>query len=157
MSIKSRFEFVFLLWIHKLYCVVKRRVWNVRIKAGIQISYVILKVQIPEIYYVHERYIFTFHVNIIFYSCVPKAYNQIFKVVDVELHPHGTAPIFFKSVLYLFVCIKLNFFLKFFSLYLIYSLSGLDIRGIKPAPGDHESNRNKVDVIPRGCNTTRTI
>ena len=30
------------------------------------------------------------------------------------------------------------------------------IIGIKPAPGDHESNIKKVDAIPCGCNTNGT-
>ena len=39
--------------------------------------------------------------------------NKAIKMVDVELHPHGTAPIF-SHVLNLFVCIKLKFFLTIF-------------------------------------------
>ena len=31
----------------------------------------------------------------------------------------------------------------------------VDIIGIKPAPGDHESNFKKVGAIPCGCNTKR--
>ena len=33
----------------------------------------------------------------------------------------------------------------------------MDIIGIKPAPGDHESNFLKVGSIPCGCNTNGTI
>ena len=33
----------------------------------------------------------------------------------------------------------------------------MDIIGIKPAPGDHESNLKKVGAIPCGCNTNGTI
>ena len=33
----------------------------------------------------------------------------------------------------------------------------VDIRGIKPAPGDLESNFKKVGAIPCGCNTNGTV
>jgi hypothetical protein len=56
-----------------------------------------------------------------------------------------------KNVSNLFVCIKLNFFLKIIFLYLFIPL--VDIIGIKSAPGDHESNFKKVGAIPCGCNT----
>ena len=53
----------------------------------------------------------------------------------------------FKNVLNVLICIELNFFLTIF-----LSLSDLfplvDIIGIKPAPGDHESNLKKVGAIP---------
>ena len=49
----------------------------------------------------------------------------------------------------------LTFFLQFSFFYLIYSL--VDIIGIKPAPGDFESNFEKVGAIPYGCNTKWTV
>ena len=71
-----------------------------------------------------------------------------FYPVDVELQPHGTAPIFKKNLLNLFVCIKLIFLFTIF-----LSLSDLfpynkDIIGIKPAPPERESNFKKVGAIP---------
>ena len=47
---------------------------------------------------------------------------------------------------------NLTFFVQFYFLKIWFSPS-VDIIGIKPAPGDHESNFNKVDAIPCGCNT----
>ena len=53
-------------------------------------------------------------------------------MVGVELHPHKIAPIFLK---------------------VSFCKLGV-VKGIKPTPGDHESNVNKVGVICRGCITT---
>ena len=57
----------------------------------------------------------------------------------------------FKRLINLFVYIKLIFFVNNF---LVYSL--VDILGIKPAPGDHESNFKKVGAIPCWCNNKWT-
>ena len=61
--------------------------------------------------------------------------------VDVELHPS------FKNVLNLFVCIKLNLFFYNFPFFIRF-IPLVDIIGIKPASGDHESNFKKVVAIP---------
>ena len=60
-------------------------------------------------------------------------------VEDGELHPY------FKNVINIFVCIKLNFFLTIFLLYLIHSLSG---HRNKTHPRRHEYNLKKVGAIP---------
>ena len=75
-------------------------------------------------------------------------------MVDMELHPHGIAPIFKKYISNLFLCIKFYFFLQFSFLYMIYSLVNIIV--IKPAPGDHKSNFKKMGAILCGCNTKWT-
>jgi hypothetical protein len=71
-------------------------------------------------------------------------------LVDVELHPHGVAHIFWKNILNLFVYIKLfSYNFSFF----IWFIPFVDIIGTKLAPGDHESNFKKVGAIPCGCNS----
>ena len=60
---------------------------------------------------------------------------------------------FLKSVLNIFLCIKLNFF-SYNYVSFIFLNTLMVIIGIKPAPSDHESNFKKVGAIPCGCNTT---
>ena len=71
------------------------------------------------------------------------------KTVSLIFGRRGIAPTrncnhLFKNVLNLFLSIKINFFLKIF-------LSLVDIIGIKPAPGDHESNFKKVMQLRVGA------
>ena len=72
----------------------------------------------------------------------------------MELHPHGISPIFWRNVLDLFVLIKLNFSCNF--PFFIWFIPLVDILGIKPALGDHESNFKKEGAIPFGCNNKWT-
>ena len=69
-------------------------------------------------------------------------------MVGVELNA------FLKTVLNVFCMHKTDFFPKLF-----FPLSNLleVIIGIKPAPGDHESNFKKVGSIPFGFNTMGTV
>ena len=48
-----------------------------------------------------------------------------------------------------FFCLQFPFFIWFIPLE--------DIIGIKPTPGDHESNLKKVGAIAFGCNTKWTV
>ena len=69
-----------------------------------------------------------------------------------EIEPKTGLNPFFKTALNVFfVCIKLIFFLDFFS---FISFNTLEvIIGIKSAPGDHKTNFKKVGSIPFGFNT----
>ena len=75
-------------------------------------------------------------------------------MVDVECHPVRNYTHHLKNVLNLFACIKLKFFLK--KSFFIWFIVLVDIKGTKPAPGDHESNFKKVGAIPCGCITKWT-
>ena len=93
--------------------------------------------------------------------------RNIYKIIWINIQGvnffgrRGIAPIrncthLFKNVLNLFVYIQLNFFLTIFSF--LSDLSPLvDLIGIKPAPGDNESNFRKMGALPCGCNTKWTI
>ena len=63
-----------------------------------------------------------------------------------EIAPTRNCTHIFRNVLNLFVCIKLDFFLQFSYLCLIYSLGGNN--KIKHASGDYKFNFKKVGAIP---------
>ena len=62
-------------------------------------------------------------------------------MVDVELHPHGIAPISFKNITNLFICIKRIFFL-----YLIFFLGGYNRN--KTRPRRPRIHFKKVGALP---------
>ena len=72
-------------------------------------------------------------------------------MVDVELHPHGIAPIFLKKIMH-----KTHFFSCNFPFFIWY-IPFVDIIGIKPAHSDHKSDFKDVGAIPCGCITKWTL
>jgi hypothetical protein len=74
-------------------------------------------------------------------------FNYAVNSVDVELHPSFKR--FIIIIYYFFVCIKLNFFLQFSFLFIIYSLSGYNRNKTRP-------QRPRVQFWESRCNTKWT-